>query len=98
MPFDRAQAVDLEVDPEQGVHQLEMDLPRALVERAGVDDELTDLGEGLAREVVALEVAEPELELPLPRLPDRVEVLQERGDVALDALRHGSRAPTRRSW
>ena len=71
---------------------------RALVERARVDHELTDLGEGLAREVVALEVAEAELELPLARVPDRVEVLEERGDVALDPRRRESRAPTRRSW
>ena len=68
------------------------------VERAGVDDVLADVGEGLAREVVALEVAEAELELPLPLLPDRVEVLEERRDVALDARRRGSRAPTRTSW
>ena len=55
------------------------------LERAGVDDVLADLGKGLALEVVALEVAEPELELPLAFLPDGVEVAEELGHVLFDA-------------
>ena len=80
-----AQSVELEVDPEQRVHQLEVDLPRPPVERAGVGEELADVGQRLAVEVVALEVLEAELELPLALLPDGVEVLEELRHVPLDA-------------
>ena len=52
---------------------------------AGVDEVLADVGERLAGEVVALEVPEAELELPLALLPDGVEVLEEPRQVALDA-------------
>ncbi len=79
-----AHPVELEVDREQRVHDLEVDLPRAALERARVAHELAELGERLAGEVVALEVAEPELELPLALVPDGVEVLQEPGHVLPD--------------
>ena len=61
-----------------------------------VAHELAELGERLAGEVVALEVAEPELELPLPLVPDGVEVLQEARHVLPDASRPVADLPLRR--
>ena len=46
---------------------------------------LTDVGQRLPGEVIALEVPEAELELPLALPPDGVEVLEEPRQVALDA-------------
>ncbi len=85
MPLDSAQPVELQVDGEQRVHQLEVDLPGATLERAGVNDVLADVGQGFTREVVRLEVAEAELELPFTLFPDRVEVLEERREISPDA-------------
>ena len=67
-----------------------------LLERARVGDVLADLGQRLAGEVVALEVAEPELELPLALFPDGVEVAEELGHVLLDARRPVADLPLRR--
>ena len=55
--------------------------------RPGVVHVLAELAERLAGEVVALEVAQPELELPLALVPDGVEVLEELGHVLLDPRR-----------
>ena len=96
MPFDGAHAVELEVDRQQRVHDLEVDLPRPLLERAGVAHVLAEVGERLAGEVVALEVAEAELELPLALVPDGVEVLEELRHVLLDARGAVADLPLRR--
>ena len=94
-PVAGAQPVELQVDGQQRIHDLEVDLPRPVLKRAGVVEVLTDLGQRLAGEVVALEVSEPELELPLALLPDGVEVAEELGHVLLDARRAIADLPLR---
>ena len=81
-----AQAVEAEIVRRQGIHEVEMNFPRAHVEGACIDHVLPDLRRRFAGEIVRFEIAQALHDLIAALVPDRWKILQERRQHGANSL------------